>query len=299
VTALDDVVFNARGEVAELVDRHDQRHAWLDEHGAELAAGAAAAAELDRREQERLTRPYADLDDDRLLAETVDAGEELAVLDDRVAERTAVIGRWEEQAVQWDAEAATVRWERPAWQQVARERETETAAASRLGELDRTLARPVRRGGPRGQQRTQLQGEAERLRGANPQLAAGVDRAPYWQQRTEDALAQDQTAEANLRTAAGETRDDAARARTNLPRLAETRLTVADRLDELTKERRRRQVDHTQPDQQGPGRAPPAGPRCGRRQPDPTPPALGAGAPVPSLLSATLGSTPDGNGHVR
>ena len=253
---LDEDVLTARGEVAELEGRHDRRRAWLDEHGVELDAGAAAGAELARREQGRLTRPYANLDHDQLVAETVDAGEELAVLDDRIAERTAVIERWEEQAGHWDAEASTVRWERPAWQQVAQERDTEAAAAARLDELDRTLARTVLRGGPRGQQRTQLQGEAERLRGANPQLAVGVDRAAYWQHRTEAALAQDQTAEAKLRSSAGETRGDATRARAGLPRLADTRQTVADRLDELTNERRRRQTDHTQPDRQGLGRAP-------------------------------------------
>jgi len=216
------------------------------------------------------------------------------VLDDRIAERTAVIGRWEAQAGRWDAEAATVRWERPAWQRVARERETEAAAGARLDELDRTLARPVLRGGPRGQLRTQLQGEAERLRGANPPLANGVDRVPYWHQRTEAALAQDKTAEAKLRTAAGETRGDAARARAGLPRLGEVRQVVADCLDELTKECRRRQPTRPGPTSRAPTSragalvaaisrpARPsqqqdlvdprqAGPRCGRRQPDLTP----------------------------
>lgn len=57
-------------------------------------------------------------------------------------------------------------------------RQAETDAGVRLAAIDTRLDRSALRGGPRPEERAQLQVEAVQLRSAHPALATGADRAP-------------------------------------------------------------------------------------------------------------------------
>lgn len=242
----------ARTEADGLEQRHQLRSDWVAEHGPEIAAGPGAAAELGRREAERATRPFIDLDDDQLHQEIVDAEVNVASIDRQLAERVRVVDHYKSEAAQLDDQATTTEWERPAWSKVKEDRLAETAAASRLGTIDDRLDRSALRGGPRGHERTQLQQEGDRLRSTYPAVAAGVDRAPIWEQRTETAWAQDKATADGLRANATALRDKADRVRATLDPLAEKRQTTQHRRDHLVNERRQRVGEPPRPKQSQP-----------------------------------------------
>jgi len=250
--SLEDAAAAVHVEVDWLEQAHQRRQDWLADHGADIAAGPPAAAELAAREAQRAARPYLHLDDDQLHRQVIDAGDDLASIDRRVAERSGLIDHYQTQATQLDTEATTTEWERPAWTHVKQERQAETAAAARLGEIDAKLDRSVLRGGPRGQERTQLQHEAEQMRTAYPDIAAGVDRAPFWEQAAETAWAQDKETVSQLRTDSASMRGKAEAVRTTLPALTDNRTATQHRLDQLVEERGLRHSEPGRPQQSQP-----------------------------------------------
>ena len=215
----------------------------MAEHGPDLAAAKAAAAELDRRGDERQARPFAGLSPQDLANEIANVEDDLADLEQCTDNLVARIGAWEQQAASWDQQADAVDWEKPAWTRHTEDRQAETAAGARLTELAETLDRSALRGGPRGRERAQLEAEAGRIRQANPALAADTDHTALWDERGETAWAEDRTAAQDLRSKAGHARSQAASAREELPGITDNQQGLRDRLEKLTNETRMRPGD--------------------------------------------------------
>jgi len=225
-------------------EAQQQREDWIADHGAEVGAGPPAAVELARREDERAARPFADLDDDQLHRQTRNAQDDIVALDRRASERVGIVELYRRQAAQLHAETQTVEWTQPTWTKVNQDRQAETDADLRLAAIDNRLDRSALRGGPRPQERAQLQVEAIQLRSAHPALANGADRAPMWDARADKAWADDKATVDRLRGDATALRGKAERVTTTLTPRAEQRRVAQDRLDQLADEGRRR---HGQP----------------------------------------------------
>jgi len=271
-----DRAVQARAEAARLEQAHQDRQDWMGDNGPDLAASAVAAAELARREQDRAARPFADLTAQDLANGIADLEDDLSRLERRIETRIATVDAREEQASTWEHEAYSIEWETPAWTRHTQDRQAETAAAARLGELTDSLERSALRGGPRGRDRAQMETEAGRLRQAHPGLDDSTDRTALWDQRGEVAWATDETAAQELRARAATVRSEAATARDNLPRLTDARSSLQDRLQQMRDETRLR-----------PGEAVPADSRWERSRPkvslNPTDGPTPASDPEPSI----------------
>ena len=126
--------------------------------------------------------------------------------------------------------------------------------------LGRGVIHNAVRGGPRGEERQQLQAESAQLRAARPEVAFGVDRSALWARRSEMACADDKATYKGLRADAEDLRGKAAAARDSLPGLGDSRLVAEHRLDQLGDERRHRlgeplavRRNETAPTIEGPG----------------------------------------------
>jgi len=218
------------------VDEWDEDQDRVDETPLERGGGPAAS--------ERPGRPFRYLSDEQLTVETFSAEINVGAAERRIGQRLAVIAGWEAQAASLDQQAMSVVGERPAWTQVALDRQAEAAAAARLAALEETLGRGVvhnaMRGGPRGEERQQLQAESAQLRAARPEVAVGVDRSVMWARRSEMACADDKASYRGLRADAEDLRGKAEAARDSLPGLGDSRLVAEHRLDRLGDERRHR-----------------------------------------------------------
>ena len=263
-------------DLERLEEAQQRREDWVTNHGAEVAAGPPATAELARREDERAARPFIDLDDDQLHRTIRSAQDDVVALDRRASERVGVIEVYGRQAQELDDEAQTVEWNHPTWATLNQERQAETDAAARLAAIDTRLDRSALRGGPRTEERAQMHVEALQLRSAHPTLNTGADRAPMWDERAENAWAQDKATADQFRGDATILRSKAERVTATLGPLADQRQQAQDRLNQLVDERRHRQAEPPwpAPDQgvaHGPG-------RDGRSlQP------VGSGSPVPTV----------------
>lgn len=238
---------DAAGRADRLEQAQQQRQQWVADHGAEVAAGALAAAELARRQEERAARPFIDLDDDQLRRELRHAQDETEVLDRRAFQWEGVVEVYGRQAAQLDEEAQTVEWEHLAWAKVNQDRQAETGTAARLAEIDRRLDRGALRGGRRVEERAKLEVEALQLRSAHPALAAGTERATVWEDRAEQAWAHDKDTVEQFQTEATTLRGKADRVGANLGPLAEQRRIAQVRLDQLVDEGRQRQGEPPRP----------------------------------------------------
>ena len=218
------------------MDEWDEDQDRADETPLEREGGPAAV--------EGQARRFRHLSDEQLTAETFSAEISVGAAERRIDRRLAVIAGWEAQAAGLDHKATTVVGEWPAWTQVALDRQAEMAAAARLATLEETLGRGVvhnaMRGGPRGEERQQLQAESAQLRAAHPEGAVGVDRSAMWTRRAEMAWADDKDTYKALRAGAEDLRGKAAAARDGLPVLGERLLAAGRRLGQLDDERRHR-----------------------------------------------------------
>ena len=229
-------------------EAQQQREDWVADYGAEVAAGPSAAAELARREAAQAARPFVDLDDDRLHRATRIGQDEVVALDRRASERVGVVELYRRQATALEDEARTVEWTHPTWAKVNQDRQAETDAAGRLTAIDERLDRSALRGGPRVEQRAQLQVEALQLRSAHPGLGSGADRAPVWEERAEHAWVEDTATVERLRGDATALRGKAERVAAALGPLAEQRGVAQVRLDQLMDEGRQRQTEPPRPE---------------------------------------------------
>jgi len=238
----------AGADLERLEEAQQRREDWVTEHGAEVAAGTPAAAELARREQERAARPFVELDDDQLHRTISSAQDDVVALDRRASERVGVVELYGDQASQLDDEAQTVEWTHPTWATVNQDRQAETDAAARLAAIDSRLDRSALRGGPRTEERAQLHVEALQLRWAHPALDVAADRAPVWEERAENAWAQDKATVDRLRGDATALRHKAEQVTSTLGPLADQRRLAQDRLDQLVDEGRHRQAEPPRPE---------------------------------------------------
>ena len=155
------------------------------------------------------------------------------------------------------------------WTKVNQDRQAETDAGARLAAIDTRLDRSALRGGPRTEERAQLQVEAVQLRSAHPALATGANRAPVWDARADKAWADDKATVDRFRGDATTLRGKAEQVSTTLDPLAEQRRGAQVRLDQLLDEGRRRQGQRPRPpasrstetgrDRTGPGLQPAPG----------------------------------------
>ena len=216
------------------MDEWDEDQDRAEETPLELGGGPAAVEGSGRR--------FGHLSDEQLTVETFSAEISVGAAERRIDQRLAVIAGWEAQAASLDQKATSVVGERPALTQMALDRQAETVAAARLATLEETLGRGVvhnaMRGGPRGEERQQLQAESAQLRAAHPEGAVGVDRSAMWTRRLEMAWADDKDTYKGLRADADDLRGKAAAARDSLPVLGERLLAVERRLGQLGDERR-------------------------------------------------------------